>query len=60
MIYAVECFRQVQKYHKCDFLCIHNLQCLVHDHDVKGFTRMKLLVTTLVFAKAPFGGHVCH
>ena len=38
----------------------HSLQCLVHDHDVKGFTRMKLLVTTLVFAKAPFGGHVCH
>ena len=60
MIYAVECFRQVCKYHERDFLCIHSLQCLVRDHDVKGFTRMKLLVTTLVFSKAAFGGHVCH
>ena len=60
MIYAVECFRQVQKYHKCDFLCIHSLPCFVPDHDVKGFTRMKLLVTTLVFAEGFFGGHICH
>ena len=29
MIYAVECFRQVQKYHECNFRCIHSLQCLL-------------------------------
>ena len=45
MIYAVECLRQVQKYHQCDFLGIHSLQCFIRDHDVKSFTRMKLLIT---------------
>ena len=60
MIYAVECLRQVQKYQQCDFLGIHSLQCLIRDHDVKSFTRMKLLITTLVLAKALFVGHICH